>query len=76
MKLSHRIKPLVTALAVTAAVAGGGAAIASAATSSSSSSTSSSAPASHNSAAPRPGGPMRQGARAPHGTGSKHCPGM
>lgn len=62
--MSHRIRPLLTALAVTATVAGGGAAIASAATSSTSSSAKT---------------PPAAASHAPMGhakAGGKNCPNM
>ena len=73
----HRIRPLLTALAITATVAGGGAAIASAATTSSAASTTSSAPAStttSSSTGAQKGTTAPMGAHA-HGS-SKNCPNM
>jgi hypothetical protein len=77
--LSHRIKPVLSTLAVTAAVAGGGAAIANAATSTtahSTSSSSSSTPAQTSTSSranTAPGAPMP----GSHARGGGHnCPGM
>ncbi|MGA2926298.1 MAG: hypothetical protein ABSG43_09940 [Solirubrobacteraceae bacterium] len=64
--MRHRIKPLLTTLAVTAAVAGGGAAIASAATSSSAAKTPSTATGKATPTAPPARGKMPGG----------HCPNM
>jgi hypothetical protein len=67
--MSHRLKPFLTTLAVTAALAGGGAAIASAASTSTSSSgaTSSQSTTGSSHAAPN---------AAPRGHSGKNCPNM
>src|ERR1019366_451361 len=77
-QMPSKIRPLLTALAVTAAVGGGGAAIASAATSStttapSSAATTTTAPSS---AATTTSTTSSHTAPAPGRNGSHHCPGM